>query len=346
MSKDADLSFTDEEVIAVYLFGCWTSTERSRGIYDYADRHLRPWFPRLPSYVAYVQRLNRAVNVFAPLLETIQQEHVPENSHQAWLIDSFPVALAEQGYRFKASVAEELADSGYCVTKKLYYYGVRVHVIGSRQLGTLPAPAYIGATGASAHDGKVLDQIRPCLHNQELYGDKDYQRPDAKAIRQAQNLTVLSRLKNKKGSAIWHPRINGCPQRFLVFGNRLKRYLPGLKKRPALSAPVHCVRIMGLCCIYSESWLRLCSSGIFTSQLLIHIQVMDAFDKLLLRKRSIIEIINDQLKNSYDLEHSRHRSLVNYLFHVGASLVAYSYQEKKQALNLRAADLLPFIMNA
>nr|WP_161575479.1 IS982 family transposase [Beggiatoa leptomitoformis] len=37
-----------------------------------------------------------------------------------------------------------------------------------------------------------------------------------------------------------------------------------------------------------------------------------AFDKLLLRKRCIIETINDQLKNIFDLEHSRHRSLSNY----------------------------------
>jgi hypothetical protein len=121
MSNHADLSFTDEEVIAVYLFGVLDKHREIQGIYDYADRHLRPWFPRLPSYVAYVQRLNRVADVFAPLLETIQQEHVPENGHRAWLIDSFPVALAKQGYRFKACVAKELADSGYCAAKKLYY---------------------------------------------------------------------------------------------------------------------------------------------------------------------------------------------------------------------------------
>ncbi|MCL7421170.1 MAG: hypothetical protein M8364_09735 [Methylobacter sp.] len=90
-------------------------------------------------------------------------------------------------------------------------------MIGSWQPGTLPAPAYIGVTGASAHDGKVLDQTRPYLHNRELYGDKAYQRPDAEAVRQAKNLTVLTPVK-KKGSAIWNLRINGDPQPFLVSG--------------------------------------------------------------------------------------------------------------------------------
>ncbi len=70
-------------------------------------------------------------------------------------------------------------------------------------------------------------------------------------------------------------------------------------------------------------------------------RVIEAFDKLLLRKRSIIETINDQLKNTFDLEHSRHRSLINYLIHVIACLVAYSYQPKKPSLNIRREDLLP-----
>jgi hypothetical protein len=72
-------------------------------------------------------------------------------------------------------------------------------------------------------------------------------------------------------------------------------------------------------------------------------RVLAAFDKLLLRKRSIIETINDQLKNTFDLEHSRHRSLTNFMIAVVAGLVAYSYQVKKPSLNLKRADLLPLL---
>lgn len=69
-------------------------------------------------------------------------------------------------------------------------------------------------------------------------------------------------------------------------------------------------------------------------------RVLAAFDKLILRKRSIIETINDQLKNVFNLEHSRHRSLTNFAVNVVACLVAYSYQEKKPSLNIRRKDLL------
>ncbi|XVL53423.1 hypothetical protein ABXJ76_09230 [Methylobacter sp. G7] len=89
-------------------------------------------------------RTNKVADVFAPLLAIIQQEQESENNPQAWLVASFPVALAKQGHRFKAKVAPELADHGYCSTKKLYYYGVRVHVVGCVQAGTLPNPEYIG----------------------------------------------------------------------------------------------------------------------------------------------------------------------------------------------------------
>ncbi len=205
MANHADLSFTDEEVITLYLFGIIDKNRELKQIYDYADRHLRGWFPRLPSYVAFVQRLNKVSDVFAPLLEIIQREQEAHQTGQAWLIDSFPVALASQGHRFNARVAKELADSGYCSTEKLYYYGVRVHVIGRRRAGTLPCPEYIGVTGASSNDGKIFEQIRPVLYDNELYGDKAYHRPDADKVRAAQNLTVLTPVKMEKGQKYLEP---------------------------------------------------------------------------------------------------------------------------------------------
>jgi len=63
-------------------------------------------------------------------------------------------------------------------------------------------------------------------------------------------------------------------------------------------------------------------------------KLMVMTDKLLLRKRSIIETINDQLKNISQIEHSRHRSPVNFLVNLVSGLIAYSHQSKKPSLNL------------
>ena len=56
-------------------------------------------------------------------------------------------------------------------------------------------------------------------------------------------------------------------------------------------------------------------------------------DKWLLRKRYIIETINDQLKNQSQIEHSRHRSPMNFVTNVLAGLIAYIWQPKKPAIN-------------
>lgn len=57
-------------------------------------------------------------------------------------------------------------------------------------------------------------------------------------------------------------------------------------------------------------------------------------DKILLRKRSLIETINDQLKNISCLVHSRHRSLPNFMLNLITALIAYSHQPKKPSLQL------------
>lgn len=56
-------------------------------------------------------------------------------------------------------------------------------------------------------------------------------------------------------------------------------------------------------------------------------------DQLLLRKRALIESVNDQLKNISQIEHSRHRSFHNFLLNLVAALVAYTHQDKKPALH-------------
>ena len=62
-------------------------------------------------------------------------------------------------------------------------------------------------------------------------------------------------------------------------------------------------------------------------------------DKLLLRKRAIIETINDQLKNISQIEHTRHRSVINFMVNLVAGLIAYCHRPKKPSLHLRSEDL-------
>ena len=62
-------------------------------------------------------------------------------------------------------------------------------------------------------------------------------------------------------------------------------------------------------------------------------------DKLLTRKRFIIETIVDQLKNISQIEHTRHRSSTNFLVNLIAGLIAYTWQPKKPSLHLSKNEL-------
>ncbi len=67
-------------------------------------------------------------------------------------------------------------------------------------------------------------------------------------------------------------------------------------------------------------------------------KVMKLTDKVLLRKRAIIETVNDQLKNISQIEHTRHRSCGNFLINLLAGIIAYSHQPKKPTINLAEQD--------
>lgn len=70
-------------------------------------------------------------------------------------------------------------------------------------------------------------------------------------------------------------------------------------------------------------------------------RLLPLWDNLMLRKRSLIATVNDQLKNICQIEHSRHRSIWNFLVNLLAALVAYTYLPKKPSLHVeRFQELL------
>ena len=73
-------------------------------------------------------------------------------------------------------------------------------------------------------------------------------------------------------------------------------------------------------------------------------RLMRLWDKLLLRKRTLIETVNDQLKNISQIEHTRHRSVTGFMVNLVAGLVAYSHRPKKPSLGLRRDSLLPILV--
>lgn len=200
-SNNSQPAFTDEEVLTLYLFGIVQHQRTVSAIHEYACDHLRGWFPHLTSYGGFVQRLNRLHAALPALSEAMlaacSRAGVLEEER---LVDSMPIVMAQEKRSSRARVAADYADKGYCASKKMYYYGMKVHLITQRQPGHMPLPEYVGITAASTNDLSALREVAPRLQDCELFGDKIYSDRDfQERLEQNQQVRLYTPVKRRKG---------------------------------------------------------------------------------------------------------------------------------------------------
>lgn len=166
--------FTDEELLTIYLY-CISMEEKTKikSIHRYATRYLKSWFPKLPSYQAFVTRLNRLAAAMPLLAEcvlrAVKQDGVCSDIS---IVDSLPVIVCS-GKR-KCKVGRQWVDKGYCSTKNMHYWGAKLHSIGYHRPGKLPMPEFLLLTPASEHDLTAIRPILSQLTDRAIFGDKIY----------------------------------------------------------------------------------------------------------------------------------------------------------------------------
>lgn len=198
MSNNYSPLFTDQEVLTIYLFGILQRRFTVKDTYDYIANHWLAWFPYLPSYQAYNKRLNHLYWQF----EIIAKELISNLSYSdcytdVSLADSLPIIISKRPYQ--AKVALQVADKGYCATKKLYYHGLKLHFVGADCYQNLPQAQYIGFTQASANDltllKPVLSQMKAC----KVVADKIYASQEFNEQLKKQQVEIITPVKLKKG---------------------------------------------------------------------------------------------------------------------------------------------------
>lgn len=207
---------TDQELVTIYWFAHLQGHFEKKAMHQFIRDYWRGFFPTLPSYQTFVARLNRLEATFQSLGAALQARlklaHVPEVDQ---VIDSLPVMLARGGHAYSASVAQAIADIGYCASKKLYFHGVRLHAIAARRGGQLPSPQQIWLREGSCADVRSLKEQAPELPTTTLIGDKAY-RDAALELQLAEQETSLhtpyKKPKGKELSAI-EKRYNRCVSR-------------------------------------------------------------------------------------------------------------------------------------
>jgi hypothetical protein len=192
-------TFTDEELITMYIFGHLQGHTTHRRIYDYVVEHWADWFPALPSYQAFNRRVNEMLPAFELLIHqqlASASQHVEESADR--LIDSLPIMLAMGTRANRARVARELADTGFCATKQIHYRGVKLHLIAARRLRRLPLPERLHLSRASQHDLAVLRELNPTLGDYGLFADKAYADAEMKAVLGARGTHLMTPYKRRR----------------------------------------------------------------------------------------------------------------------------------------------------
>ncbi len=194
-------AFSDQEAITLYLFGIMRKHREIKTIHDYARDHLLDWFPALPSYQAFANRVNTLGSVFhaliEPMLRQAGRKHLVESVK---ILDSMPVMLANNSRSGSARVAREVANKGYCSSQKTYYHGVKVHALATRKNKSIPLPEVLHISAASENDLSFARPLFGYLQDCELFADKIYSDDKLKEqLKKEQNVTLYTPVKRKKG---------------------------------------------------------------------------------------------------------------------------------------------------
>lgn len=200
-SNNTKTIFSDEELLTVYLFaGAIEQRFALKSMHSFAKEYLSDWFPKLPSYQTFVYRLNRMSEALKALIDDILISLKPSEVDEFnSIVDSMPIMLCT-GRNRQGKVAKEIANKGYCSTKELYYYGVKLHLLAYRRINTIPFPERYVITPASENDGTVFKEyFVQYLFDKTIFADKIYQDKDFYEEKQrSQNIILLSPFKKIK----------------------------------------------------------------------------------------------------------------------------------------------------
>jgi len=165
---------TDQELITIYLFVMHhQGIHKISKMHQFAIDYLLSWFPNLGSYQAFNNRLNRMSHVMNKLAEQLIEGFRPNDCCETQsLLDSMPIITCS-GKR-SGKVAKEITAKGYCPTKSMYYYGLKLHALGFRRIDKLPHPEQIIFTPASVNDLELYKQAWSEMENRTFFGDKIY----------------------------------------------------------------------------------------------------------------------------------------------------------------------------
>ncbi len=209
--------FTDQELITIYLFGHFQGHFTQKRIYDYILQHFTDWFPDLPSYQAFNRRLNELGEPLKMVVFELMAKFPQKDDfyvEQEGVIDSVPIMLAVRSRSWRAKVALNEANCGYCASKQIYYHGVKIHILARKQYQRLPLPEILTMTPASEHDLPVLQACEGKVRG-NLFADKAYKDHITERVWAEKEVIICTPDKKRKNSEVYEVGKSGLWSRFV-----------------------------------------------------------------------------------------------------------------------------------
>jgi hypothetical protein len=178
ISPNSNPLFTDEECITIYIFGILRNLKTVKSIHYFTKNFLSEWFPHLPSYQGFLFRLNNLNQLFLEFSNIILKNKkfkVDSNFSKPFiLVDSLPIMVTTGFRAHKCNTAKDISSIGYCSSKNLFYYGLKLHLTALFQIKKLASPNSIKVTRAETHDLTAIKNDLFNFKNSQLFADRAY----------------------------------------------------------------------------------------------------------------------------------------------------------------------------
>ena len=222
--EDCRCQMSDAEVITATLVAARFFGGNHVTACQYLEEH--GWMPRMLSPSRFSRRLHR---LFVPLLDLfdclglILKSLTPSTEY---LLDSFPVPICDNIRIPRARLVRSEDYRGYIASKKRYFYGIRVQLLGTRD----GIPVEFAFLPGEANDTRGLNALPLNLPaGSSVYGDAgytDYQAEDDLKETDAISLQIARKRNSKRLDAPWVAYIKQSTRHYIetVFSGITSRF--------------------------------------------------------------------------------------------------------------------------
>ena len=181
---------SDAELVTLAVIQALLGYTSEAQFLRWANTHLRPWFPFLPTRSAYNKRLRRSTGMMQYIINHLRWVS-PSFHDSLWLVDSTPVECGRSRQTAQRSELAGWAEYGYCASHSRYFWGLRLHLLATAS--GLPIAWALAPAKEDERDIalEMLDRAGLARPGQVIMADKGYRRASFEETLNEAGITLI-----------------------------------------------------------------------------------------------------------------------------------------------------------